>query len=262
MKYIIYTLKNPVTNDIKYIGYTGTTLIKRLASHIKNVKEAENGSRKWNKRLSWIKSLSKNNLTPIIEELDSSNSIDLIYELEIYWIEQFKNWGFNLVNMTKGGDGGNTTLGKSKEELRIIGIKISKKIKGTKRSKESIEKFKNSIQESGHWLHRPGSVHPSIGKIVSEETRKKQSLAKKGIKLTEIQKINRYGKIPFNKNISKYPVIIQYSLNDVELREFKTAGEAIIHLQLSTYRQSGIIRCCKGITKTYSGYKWKFKINV
>ena len=262
MNYIIYTLKNPENDDIRYIGYTGKSLLKRLEMHLKNVKEAENGKRNWNKRLSWIKSLNNKNLIPIIEELDICNSKKDACELEIYWIEQFINWGFSLVNMTKGGDGGNVNINKSKEEMIEIGKKISIRNSGKKRSVESINKFRETIKSNGHWLSKPGAVSPCKGKTTSKETREKQSKAKLGKSLSLEHRINLCGRIPINKNKSKYPNIIQYSLNDIELMEFKTAGEAVIYLKLDTSRQSEIIRCCKGITKKALGYKWKFKIKV
>jgi hypothetical protein len=65
--FYIYTLKDPETQEVKYVGKT-------------------------------------KNLKPIIEVLDIGSE-ENINELEIYWIAQLKAWGFNLTNMTDGGDG-------------------------------------------------------------------------------------------------------------------------------------------------------------
>jgi len=261
MKYTIYTLRSPESDEIRYVGYTGKQLFKRLAEHIKNVTEARNNSRHWNKRLSWINSLLCKGLNPIIEELEICESSEIAKSLEIYWISQLKQWGFKLTNMTRGGDGGDTYSEKSIEELQIIGEKISSKIKGIRRSEISINKFRETIRINGHWLTKPGSVNPNKGKTMSNEQKEKISKSKFGKKLSSEHIDKLRGHTPKNKNVSKYPSIIQYIDNDITIAEFSTAGEAIIALSLPTCRQSEIIRCCKGITKKAFGYKWRFKIN-
>lgn len=99
-KYIIYTLENPETGEIKYVGKTSEKLNFRLNKHT-----TTSELKKRNKRTNWIKSLKKKNLKPIIKELDIANSNEESIILEIYWISQFKNWGFKLVNGTDGGEG-------------------------------------------------------------------------------------------------------------------------------------------------------------
>lgn len=58
----------------------------------------------------------------IIDEIDSIKKEDWI-PLESYWISQFKNWGFNLINGNNGG-GGPSIL--SEEHKIKIGISNSK----------------------------------------------------------------------------------------------------------------------------------------
>ena len=62
----IYTLEHPITNEIRYIGYTKLTLISRLKKHIRDAK-----TRKPNQRINWINSLPSE---PIIRLLDSSDN--------------------------------------------------------------------------------------------------------------------------------------------------------------------------------------------
>lgn len=259
--YYIYTLEDPRNNNIRYIGYTKKLLKDRLIMHLKNLHEAKQGKRNWNKRISWLESLAKVDVIPVIKELEHFSIKEDALNSEIYWIEQFKIWGFNLTNMTLGGDGGDTFSSQTLEKQIKIKQKISKKNKGRIKSKETIEKFKKSIKASGHFSQKPGFVHPMLGKPVSQETRLKISKAKIGKKLSKEHKKKLCGRIPPNKNISKHSSIIQYSLDMVKLNEFETAGIAIIHLNLPTHRQSEIIRCCKEITKKALGFKWKFKIN-
>lgn len=95
----IYTLSDPITNKVMYIGKTNN-IDDRFKRHISDYYLNESNSNK-NK---WIKKLKSENKLPIMEILDQGES-EIIYDLEIYWISQFKQWGFKLTNMTEGGDG-------------------------------------------------------------------------------------------------------------------------------------------------------------
>ena len=94
--FYIYSLKNPITNEIRYIGKTGD-LHRRLQNHISH-------SKTHNTRIcNWIKSLITNNLLPIIDIIEICNDSNW-EEREIYWIQYYKDLGFNLVNFRKGGN--------------------------------------------------------------------------------------------------------------------------------------------------------------
>jgi len=97
----IYTLSDPRTNEIRYIGKTSRTLNQRLTNHISDARV----KRYKNHNCNWIQSLLKLDLFPKIELLDSIESTDDWEWLESYWIAQFRAWGFRLTNLTNGGDG-------------------------------------------------------------------------------------------------------------------------------------------------------------
>lgn len=113
----IYTLEEPTTNEIKYVGVTIRSLKKRWYDHCSNyyLKNVNH------KTATWIKSLKANNLKPIIKllaEVDDNNR----YEEEIFYISLLKSWGFNLKNHTEGGSGGilvKRKLFKHTEETKI-----------------------------------------------------------------------------------------------------------------------------------------------
>lgn len=114
----IYTLSDPRDKVVRYIGKTVKALKDRLSHHLHVAKTA--GHRKeYNHRACWIRSLIKIGLRPDIEEIDSSPWNES-QELEIYWISQFKTWGFDLVNTTKGEDGnlGHTMSAHVKKKLK------------------------------------------------------------------------------------------------------------------------------------------------
>lgn len=100
MLYKIYTLTDPLTYQVRYIGLTKETLASRRSKHLTDAR-----SGKHNHRVHWIRSLLEKGLKPLIEELDTAESYEALTRLEIYWISQFKSWGFALVNATDGGEG-------------------------------------------------------------------------------------------------------------------------------------------------------------
>lgn len=93
----IYSLSDPITGEIRYIGKTCNQLRKRLYAHINECK-SNNKSHK----ISWIKSIVLNDKVPIISIIDIVPTSEWVF-WEKYWIEQFKQWGFNLTNISKGG---------------------------------------------------------------------------------------------------------------------------------------------------------------
>ena len=94
----IYTLSNPVTGEVRYVGKTVKQLYSRLSSHINAAPKSSTHSARW------INGLLILGIKPEINLIESVNESD--WELnEAYWIEQFKQWGFNLTNICSGGIG-------------------------------------------------------------------------------------------------------------------------------------------------------------
>jgi hypothetical protein len=92
----IYTLSHPITGEIRYVGQTTLSLRLRHQFHMSESRQPIH-----TKKLNWIRSISKLGLEPKIELIEEGQW----NESEMYWIEQFKAWGFQLVNSTVGGDG-------------------------------------------------------------------------------------------------------------------------------------------------------------
>lgn len=104
--FIYYLEKN---NSIFYIGKT------------KNPKSREaDWKREYNEDLKFF----------IIDEVDNNE-----WKIgECYWIEQFKQWGFNLINQNKGGGGLEKHSDETIEKIRLkkIGVKQNKIIQNEK----------------------------------------------------------------------------------------------------------------------------------
>lgn len=119
MKYKLYYLTSILDLNLpRYIGYTTREdLSKRLYEHIKDGKYIKNKSHKTN----WINNLLKRNISPIIVELETMNTIDEALETERIYIEEFNKW-YDLTNSTNGGE-------KSKTLTSEVREKISKNLK-------------------------------------------------------------------------------------------------------------------------------------
>ena len=165
MKTIIYTLSDKYS--VRYIGKTNH-LKKRYQSHINESKLLRTHKEKWiNKILTNVGKIK-------IEILDICDNT-ISNEVESYWICQFKSWGFNLVNLTDGGDGGSPMLNKkhsleTKLQMSKIAKEQNRNIGGWNKGLKMSDNFKLKIKEL------------SIGKIHSNETKSKISNKLKGVK--------------------------------------------------------------------------------
>lgn len=85
----IYTLTDPYTNKVFYVGKTKNPLRYRLRCHYKAKGES--------KVVKYIAKLKRKGGRPIIEEVENCAK-DKQSETEGFWINQFKCWGFELCN--------------------------------------------------------------------------------------------------------------------------------------------------------------------
>jgi hypothetical protein len=91
----IYTLAHPETGVIRYISKTDN-LGTRLVAHLREKNKTA--------KCCWVQSLIKKGLHPIMELLDEVPHEDWMF-WEVYWIAQFKAWGYELYNGDNGGLG-------------------------------------------------------------------------------------------------------------------------------------------------------------
>lgn len=157
----IYTLSDPITNEIRYVGQTKyQNLEKRLDGHLKC---RDNTHRSY-----WIKSIVKKGLKPkidLIETVDKEMSSDS----EKFWIMMFKFWGFNLCNLTEGGESSTTKhIIRTKKWCNNISEgKIKSKFKHTidSRKKMSISAKKRGTNSKGNQLSKLKLKDDDVKKI-------------------------------------------------------------------------------------------------
>ena len=92
----IYSLKDPRDYQIKYIGKT-IDIDRRRKEHNQIHRN------KKSKKNSWIIHLIENGMQPIMEILEECEETNWV-EREMYWIQYYKEFGFDLKNMTLGGE--------------------------------------------------------------------------------------------------------------------------------------------------------------
>lgn len=117
MKNYIYILKDPISNEVRYVGKSNNPE-SRLKRHLSDYSLIES----WTSKNKWLLNLKKNNLQPILEVIESTDS-DNIDELEIKWVKHYRDLGLNLTNGTDGGDGFDWT-GKKHSNESIQRLKL------------------------------------------------------------------------------------------------------------------------------------------
>lgn len=184
--YKIYSLNDPKSGFVRYVGLTKMSLEKRLRFHLCQLKV------RCHKNY-WIKKLKSHNLKPSIRLLENSLTKEQASLKEILYIRMFKNLGYSLVNNTNGGDGisGYRHTEETKKKIAKAGIgrvikhseECKKQMSLTRKGRtpwnkglkncyteETLRKF--SSWQKGRYI---GSANPFYGKKHTPESLKKMS---------------------------------------------------------------------------------------
>lgn len=180
--YKVYILVNPENGDIKYVGITNRSLLKRLKEHIRASKY------KKTYKDNWIQSLLSKGIKPEIELIDEVQDYKF---WEPHYIFLYRSWGFKLTNLTQGGDNGILSLEARK--------KISNKLKGNSHGKGN-SGVKRSVPS--HWIGIKRGPSPFVG-----------------VKRGPISEKHRINLSKSHIGIGAIPVI-QYDLNNNFIREW------------------------------------------
>lgn len=236
-KTYIYALSD-INGNIRYIGKT-SYLKQRLYSHIKECR-----TKRINHKINWIKSLLKKGEKPLISILDEVDSNHWQF-WECFWIEQFKQWGFNLTNQTKGGDG----------------------LHGYKHSNVSIDKMKQKF------IDNPNYNKSSDKKYIISKEELYQKYIIDNLSIPKLSKLFSCGESTIfrnlkDNNISKdidvwrdqlatnQKVVLQYDLSGNFIREF----DSVISISDEYgYNSGNISSCCRGVAVSANGYIWRYK---
>jgi hypothetical protein len=153
---------------------------------------------------------------------------------ESYWMEQFKQWGFTLLNQNKGGGGPEQYTEEQKQKMRGprpgTGEKIGKTLKERNHSQYYTSDVKQKISEGN-----------KVPKPFSDEHKQNMGAAK----------------------LKNAKLVLQYSLDGEIIKEWGSKGQAALWVKEQTGKTSNLTSqikdCILGRQKTAFGYKWKYK---
>jgi len=120
---VIYKITNTVNGKV-YIGQTTRPLQERFKRHLI---EAKNNTLPDNYFHRAIRKYGADNF--VVEQIDSANTQQELNEKEKYWIKYYDSID-NGYNTAEGGEGGNTYKGRTVEQMKRTGQKISEALKG------------------------------------------------------------------------------------------------------------------------------------
>lgn len=252
MRTYIYTLSDPRTGTVRYVGKTVNPKQRR---HNHSNIARDKGTHKRN----WINQLKQEKLRPlfeIIEEVDSDWKF-----WEKYWIQQFKVWGFSLTNTTLGGEGletGNQTSFKKGQlswnkgtgfvkDCVVCGgcvRTIPSNPKATC-SKKCESTYRASRKELNTTRFKPGLPPWNKG------SKGVYSTSKKGKKVTS-EEIERLRSIALG-NTSRRKQVKQYDMNMKLLNTYVS-----VKIAQETTGAPNIASCARGVIKTSGGYIWRY----
>lgn len=227
IKYTIYKLIDPISNEIRYIGLTFNDLKQRLKSHYYENSKSHKSN--------WIQQLKSRGLKPLIESIeDNILSYAEVCEREIYWIEKYKLEGHPLTNMATGGN--------KNKKMSIDSIK--------KMSNAQIERYKTYKKVNS--LETRQKISKSSKKRFEDESERE--------KLRIANKKYEDSKTPEHKLndilIQNPKKVIQYDKDMNFIAEYPSIKNAA---KLNNLCDSNISKCCKHKVASVGGFIWRFE---
>ena len=179
----VYALRDPETQELRYVGVTSRELRVRLLGHLTDPCVCH--------RTHWIRSLARRGLMPTIEALETIPFAGW-QARETAWIAHLRKLGYRLVNNRAGGEGfvpGHRMSKKSRTKLSASLRKYHqehpearKKIGDHHRGKTLTAAQKKAVSKAAKKRWR---LWRASGAVTSQATRDKISAARKGKPLSE-----------------------------------------------------------------------------
>jgi group I intron endonuclease len=227
IKYTIYKLIDPLTNETRYIGLTFNDLKQRLRSHC-----SENSK---SHKSNWIKKLKSEGLKPIIESIeDNISSYDECCEREIFYIEKFKLDGHRLTNSATGGNKNK----KMSDETR------------KKMSESQIERYKNYKLILSEETKKELSIKAKT-RFNKDEEREKLRISNKRYEdsKTDEQKLK-------DILVQKCKTVFQYDKTMNLINTYPSINNAA---KINKISNSNITKCCQKKVATVGGFVWRYE---
>lgn len=238
----IYSLLDPITNEVMYVGRTKVRLSARMSSHYHCSRH------NFTPRDIWIASLTKNGLKPIIkiiEDVDSS----IWREREKYWIKYYKEINPKLTNLAEGGEGALGVI-RQEETIKTMSEIKSKPIYQLDLNYNIINKYtscKKAVTETK--ITNIGNSARSIGK--------KSAGGFIWIYESDFDNFIKYNNNQsFKKNYSYlYKKIGKFSKSGILIEKWDSVK---IASQETGFKYQNIVKAARGERKTYNKFIWKY----
>ena len=235
----IYTLSDPITGLVRYVGKTAVRPESRYAQHIYQWKRCKGKISHLN---NWIKSLCEKSLKPVLNVIDTVEESEWV-SAEQGYIRLYKSFGCQLVNLTIGGEGSSDY----------------------KATPESIQKRLESLETSEAWKEKHIRHSEIMKKLHAEkvvflgtahlpkEVRKELG-ERHSVKLKQLHAENpEYRQALINSRVVAVDLIDD---NGNVVMSFKSAAEAGRFLNINN---THITRVCKGKSASTHGLKFRYK---
>jgi predicted DNA-binding protein YlxM (UPF0122 family) len=248
----IYSLSDELGN-IRYVGKTSYPR-QRLNNHIRESKKVIKKTHKHN----WINYLDSKGIKPKLEILDEIPYLEWEF-WEQHWICLIKSWGFNLVNSTLGGGGGEGY--KHSEESK-------KKMSDNAKVRIITEERKQNVSKA---LKEYYSNNPSknVPRIILDKDVLYQKYIVENLSMPKLSEELGVSKKTIFTNLKKFEIIkdkddwkeqlsttpkksvLQYDLLGNLVKEWET---------LKDIKGFGnVAHCCRGELKKAGGFIWRYK---
>ena len=250
----IYKISDELGNT-RYIGKSNNPR-RRLYQHIKDKSNLH--------KFNWLNSIIKRGNKPIIEVIEKV-SMDNWKEREIYWISKFKDDGFDLLNMTIGGDGAEGMIHSEESKKRMSNSKKGKKLSQEHKLKIS-EAVKQKAEEDPFYNRAGNNLKQPLDRDLLYDLYIKQNLSTthiaKQLDCSEKKvwdNLQDYGikkdKRIWKKQCASQPkkIVLQYDLEGNLIKEWSSAVSVYKKLKIKPEK------CCRGVQKTTGGFIWRYK---
>jgi group I intron endonuclease len=230
INYKIYSLNDPITGEVRYIGLTFNSLKQRLKSHCSEKSKTH--------KCNWINNLREKGLKPIIELIEENiSSYDDCCKREIFYIETYKNNGHNLTNSATGGNKNKKMSLETCEKMSRSRIEY---LKNNPESKYLSEETKLKISES------------TINRFKDPNEKDKLRISNKKYEdsKSEEQKLNDILVQERRKEV------YQYDKNMNLICKYPSISNAA---KMNNLFGTNISKCCNHKVKSSGGFIWRFE---
>lgn len=245
--YHFYTLSSSENlSEIKYIGVTTTTLKRRLIQHRYCAKHQDKRGLPVHK---WMYSVYQKGFDVIITKIDECNESQWEAK-EQHLIKRYKDCGYQLMNLDKGGRGIITSEKRSKSSLERCGIKHRRPIIALKLNGDFFKEF-SSISEAAKYFR--GNNLSNISNVLRHVT--KSAYGYIWIYKDKYDEQNNY---EYNKDRNGKDVF-QFDLKGNFIKKYDTQVDILKKFKTVSY--NGLKSAIKN-KKEYYNYFWSYNDNI